>query len=474
MSEIIKVYIFCHTREVESLCYNTIEQLVLISGWKTTRVYNEDEAQICYQTSELEFSNLNAYKIPSIGADAWINIEKSIPFNLGGNIIPDKSIIRANSSYKLFDIVYTAHYFLSGIYERCDGNVNELGIPNESAKKWGLQNSPVVNLCASILKKYILNISGIAPAKPQWPENKKWAIALSHDCDQPFRYRYQSFFNESIRALKKFNLKSGLLEAMKFSYSSVMSLTGRDHFWESWNSWRDWEAVKSVKTTYFVATRNRFDPKSDPRDVPYKVSNSKIKALVKDIHNRGWDVGLHSSINAHTNQLLLLEEINSFYINFGFLPVGIRSHFWSLGNQTFDTIKMFSGVDFIEYDSSLGIDNYPGFRRGVGYPFFPYNEKERLSIIEIPPVIMDWGLFSSGSSSEQRINVLRRYIEIIKSVNGVLVLDWHDYTLSKYIMENLGADLLSCLDHYTDSKDCYFASCAEIAQWCKYERWKTN
>jgi hypothetical protein len=468
MQEYVKVFISSESIGLHNLAFLVIEQLLKICGWKCKKVNDIADADIAYTFGKLDFST-NAWVIPSVSLNCWREIYKSQPINFKNHVIPDCCIIQ----YELnnFDIILASHFFLSGIYEKNPNNINEIGIPNENSKVWGIQNTPVVNVCIQFLKTYLSKLTTLFPPKPLWPNNKKWAVVLTHDCDQPFRFRSSSFIRESIRNYNNKNYSNSFKEFTKFIYSSFSSTIIKDPYFNSWIEWMNIEKSKDIKSTFFVASRNRFDKNSDPRDVPYCIQNKKISNLVKDLYNSGWDIGLHASINAYSSLELIGEEIDKFKKTFGFLPLGIRSHFWSIGLNTFNSISNFSTQSSIIYDSSLGIDNYPGFRRGVVYPFHLYNDIEFNRIIEVPPTIMDWGLFNSSITNSGRAQILKEYIQKVKIHNGVLVLDWHDYTLNKYVMDDLGSCVFQIISDIIEDSDCYFANASELADWCINKRW---
>jgi hypothetical protein len=97
----------------------------------------------------------------------------------------------------------------------------------------------------------------------------------------------------------------------------------------------------------------------------------------------------------------------------------------------------------LAYDSSLGLEFYPGFRRGTCHPFHPYLPAERrpLAITQVPPAWMDDhydrrlvknGIADPAASASALLAVARE-------TRGVVVVDYHVRGMNEDFFPRYGA-----------------------------------
>ena len=86
----------------------------------------------------------------------------------------------------------------------------------------------------------------------------------------------------------------------------------------------------------------------------------------------GCEVGLHPSYNAYSDgrvlkkEKLLLEQASQMEVQ------GLRHHYWHLNPEApNETLHLQEQAEF-KYDSTLGFEFYPGFRRCICHPFHPF------------------------------------------------------------------------------------------------------
>jgi hypothetical protein len=80
-----------------------------------------------------------------------------------------------------------------------------------------------------------------------------------------------------------------------------------------------------------------------------------------------------------------------------------------------------------DYDSSLGLNDAAGFRRGIPWPFRPFDRIRdlELDITEIPLTAMDMAIFRPDVAPAQSIADLESHLDIVESVGGCAVVNWH-------------------------------------------------
>ncbi len=188
--------------------------------------------------------------------------------------------------------------------------------------------------------------------------------------------------------------------------------------------WRIDEIIKiekklDVSSTYFflVNATTKWDPRNEDEDLKEAI------ALVK---REGFDIQLHGSYETQEQASLLatekktLEELTSSRI------VGNRQHF--LRCVIPETLEILERSGF-QFDSSLGIAQFPGFRNGMSFPFHPYDPRTNrfLGLLEIPLIIMDVSLKKYQKVSvRQAWKIFLELNEMIQKNGGLMTILWHN------------------------------------------------
>ena len=182
----------------------------------------------------------------------------------------------------------------------------------------------------------------------------------------------------------------------------------------------------------------------------------------------GWEFGLHASISAgrvpgeFEAEKALLESIVHAPVK------GVRHHYLAFGGvNASSTFRKQFEADFL-YDSSVGWRDVCGFRAGTAFPYFPFDSdrRERLEILEIPLTIMDCHLMCYPR--EKALKVAQEVIEELKTVGGLLVLNWHTESFCNRWRFEGYVDLFDqILRPLLCDSDAWFATPLEVAKWWK-------
>ena len=134
-------------------------------------------------------------------------------------------------------------------------------------------------------------------------------------------------------------------------------------------------------------------------DGVYSMDDPWIRRLLKKIHDRGHEVGLHLSYN--TFRILIRRALN-LSGSTGMYGEGIdqkvwggRQHFLRWENPTTWQNWEDAGLD---YDSTLGLSHHTGFRCGTcfDYPVFNLVTRTALKLRERPLIVMDSALLENS------------------------------------------------------------------------------
>lgn len=466
----IKIYIDTIFNPLTPVIFATIEQLLEVQGWQSKLVNNSNDADIIYSQNQKDFKTISC-----AGPEAWTNIYDSKPIVIDNMVLPSKAI--TNDIGGKVDLIVSAFFFLSGFHERFNGVIQHYGIPGEGIGSWGILDNPTVQILSRNLSTHIKKLPNIAKTKPMWPSGKKWVCCLTHDCDRFFLYRPLGYIKDSLLCLKRGELHHGFLNISKSIYSLIYKMIKNDPYFSSWKSWIQFEEDIGIRSAYYLGSRNKYEKKSSMRNFSYAYDDERIKRVIHDLIKRGWEIGLHSSVWAWREEQMFLKETKLLENEYNIKIKGFRGHFWSLDseNQT-ASLALAHKVGGVFYDSSLGMNVVHGYRRGMAYPYRPYDSVtgEYAGLWELPPTIMDQSVYLGGKNNKERIEGFIHKINNVKQNNGLAVIDFHTDSLCEGFMENIVRDLLPVLKGIKKDGECWFATPWEIIKWTSKKRWEAS
>jgi hypothetical protein len=179
--------------------------------------------------------------------------------------------------------------------------------------------------------------------------------------------------------------------------------------------------AEGIRSTFFVVPL-RFHR----RDPNYSLKN--LAQRLRDALKRGFAVELHGSYCSMIENQELKPEASALQFVAGSRPQGNRQHWLRFDHAG----KLFRLIerDGLQFDSSMGFSEIPGFRNGASFAFPPYDiENERPhNFLEIPLAIMDGSLVeASRLNGESSGNIARRILSESRKLGwgGISIL-WHN------------------------------------------------
>lgn len=283
----------------------------------------------------------------------------------------------------------------------------------------------------------------------EYPENKPFAVCLTHDIDEV----YSPIGGKSIAALRQ------LRDAR---YSECIHSLGamRSRKMPLWNFSRIMavEEAYGARSSFFFMVQ---DPGS--RDFAYRIED--CEEIIKELSDRGWDVGLHGGCTAYNDPVEMSEKKARLEHVLGKKVVGYRNHYIRM--RVPDTWEHIANAGF-EYDTTLGYADCIGFRNGMCHPFRPFNLRtgEEIDIFEIPLAIMDTTLFFRMHMDFQRAWALtEQIIDTVERYHGVLTVLWHNTHFSGDM-----ARFFEKILRYCAEKNAWMTSGADICKWVTEHR----
>jgi len=303
-----------------------------------------------------------------------------------------------------------------------------------------------------IVSEYIFN-QGF---KPKYPENRKFAVSLSHDID--LLYLNANLKHSVINLIKSF-LKN---DRTKF-LNSILSLY-KPKIWDNY----DIQNLIKINTRYNLKATFFFLAVSK-ENFACNYNINDLKHILDKIENNGSEVGLHGSYFAYKNIGQLQKETNEINAVTKKPVLGYRNH-----NLNFDISITWTILELLgfKYDSTFGFADQIGFRNGMCYPFHPYNiiEDRFFNITEIPLHFMDVTLFKYMKLSyNEAYESFQQLVEEIEKVHGVLTFLWHNTNLNKSMIDFYE----KCLS-YLIKKNAWITSSSEIYHWWEEKRYSKD
>lgn len=384
------------------------------------------------------------------------------------------------------DIVYSAYSLVTGALERSLPK-DAWGVPifaSSRPHESGLLKLPIIAMYAEFLLERLRRRAGSSSSStaidpvPRWPGGKKHAVILSHDVDDPFSTPRPGYFLRRARTSAARRDWGRVYSDMRQWAAMTMVRRYKPPAAERdpnfcFGQWLEIGRELGVTACFYVAVVSSAESCGAPNDVAYDFRHPAITGALRRAAQAGWEIGLHASINAKFSSGRLAGEKQLLESRLdGYTVEGLRHHYWSMDAETPDSTLWSHHAAGFKYDSSLGINDVPGFRRGMIWPFQPFDRSRKsiLPILEIPPTLMDGGIFYRPIAFEEGCRKIKEHVALAFKYDGAVVFDWHMEQLNAARLHGAGPALVSVLRELAQDSDVYWASPAEAASWWNLRR----
>ena len=313
--------------------------------------------------------------------------------------------------------------------------------------------------------------------KPKWPDNKPYAVCITHDIDVISLQSNIDNFRRIKHVMKTWsqqNSKQNLIIVFESLENIANSMFSNQDPYHRIEDWLKVEQEVDARSTFFFAPEHVL--KSHYSDCWYKYDdklrfegeNITVAELMRELNRRGCEIGLHpswysyNSVDEMKYQKEQIEKVLDCEI------VSVRQHFLHFDNRMTPSVQEAAGF---KYDSTLGFNDNIGFRRGTSYAYPLYNieNSKTLPVWEIPLIVQDGAMFHSKKGMQldkvKALEYIQMIAEKVKEVGGILTLLWHPHLIIDEISWNTFQEGLKMLQ----KDDPWFASVREIGDW-----WSNN
>jgi hypothetical protein len=310
------------------------------------------------------------------------------------------------------------------------------------AHKEGFLERPIIDEYVEILWACLQRL---------WPrlERKKheYRLTLTHDVDHPLACLGQSLpqvLRSSIGDLIRRNDVSLAVSRLHTLFRDETQGFDKDPY-NTFEFLMDISERNSVRSTFYFITAG-----SDEMGSYYPVEMSWITNLMKTMHSRGHEIGLHSSYGSYLDEQRIQAEFGKLMEIVGRLGIvqsrwGNRQHYLRWRTPVTWRLLDEAGVD---YDATLSYADHVGFRCGVCREFAVYDVVNRceMRIREKPLIAMDVSLTDPRYMRLPQDDIPRVLSELArccKVVCGEFTLLYHNNTLITESAKRLYAEIVN-------------------------------
>lgn len=312
------------------------------------------------------------------------------------------------------------------------------------AYKHGYLERPIVDEWLQILGQVI---------QRTWPgielRQHRFSMKVSHDVDEPSRYGFRRLPN-LVRAMvgdviKRRDFKSAILAPWV-----RMNTRTQLHRADPANTF-DWIMDVSEQhglkgAFYFICGHTHTN------DGDYQPEHPAIRHLMRRIHKRGHEIGLHPSYGTYQNPLLVRQEadrLRKICVEEGIVQSdwGGRMHYLRWQHPT--TLHAWAEAG-MSYDSTLGYADCPGFRCGTCFEYRAFDPViQKVLNLRIRPLIaMDITVIAKQylgiDNKEVAKAILLNLLNQCRVFGGVFTLLWHNNQLLKNDDKLIYEEVISC------------------------------
>lgn len=197
---------------------------------------------------------------------------------------------------------------------------------------------------------------------------------------------------------------------------------------------------------YFIAENT--DLRLDNR---VSLDEPRMRALLREIHSRGHEIGIHPGYHAYrdpeatTRSVATLRKVLD---NEGIDQprIGGRQHFLRWESSITARICDESGLD---YDSTLGYADRPGFRCGTSreYPLYDLHRRKALRLRERPLIVMECTIagdqYMGLGYTIPTLELMMTFRDRCHKFAGNFVLLWHNSELREQAAKDIYSSLIS-------------------------------
>lgn len=318
---------------------------------------------------------------------------------------------------------------------------------------------------------------------PLWPNNKKFAVCLTHDLDSV------SDQLTTIQDMRQLSIRDLWVEASFLPSNENIELKGsikrllklglflkRKHYAYP-STKRTIEKMTEIQKRFGVRSSlflpiwqtksvSKYDCNYSPSDnCTFRGKRMCVCEMIKILREEGFDIGIHGSYYSALERNLLKLQKETIEDRLGFEITTTRQHWLNWDIKSTPRLQYEAGI---LADATIGYNRNIGFRSGVAMPYYLFDliRKEEIPILEVPFHFSEISLFKNYSlelSKSMAKKVVKELMNRVIDTNGCLSFVLHPIAFVNPAYE----EIYSWAIQYCLERDGWVTSLKEIYEWWK-------
>lgn len=359
-----------------------------------------------------------------------VPIEKKIPAPTSRDLQLPLVEFSDQGAYIHYDILGLIYWMLSRQEEigRVDLDAHDRFPATAShAFSHGYLERPIVDEWLIVLGQVINQL---------WPHLKlkqhSFQINVSHDVDSPSLCGFKSW-RAVARMMASYLIKQKNFRAFALAPYLKLNTNKKLNTFDPYNTFNwlmDLSEINGFKSAFYFICGNTHKQ----YDADYDINHPAIRDLLRRIHERGHEIGLHPSYMTYQQPQLIKHEANELRRVCD--EEGIVQDEWGgrMHYLRWQPSTTLTGCDLagMTYDSTLGYADRPGFRCGTcfDYPAFDPVHERLLSVRIRPLIVMECTVIGHSylnlGASEAAVEKMIFLKDRCKKVSGSFNALWHN------------------------------------------------
>ncbi len=288
---------------------------------------------------------------------------------------------------------------------------------------------PPVQRYADLVVERLMPFLPAGERRSRWPHGKTYAVALTHDVDDPERpsrlpglaWRYLR--GGGTRRRETYWQMAAEIRVRGMGDAVSVRPTKR-RAWDFGEFCRI-ERQLAMRSAFYFATVGRRE--GHTFDVCYEVSRARYRKIISRLESDGWEVGLHAAYLTRAGEPAVKLQLERLDRLTNAPVVGVRHHYLQLDPDHPMGSLAEHAASGLCYDTSIGFNDCPGFRAGTALPYQPLIPTAPAatsgSFLELPMSLADMHL--EGLGEEEAVDIVIRHMEAVRGLGGLALLNWH-------------------------------------------------
>jgi hypothetical protein len=285
-----------------------------------------------------------------------------------------------------------------------------------------LDADPVISQAGARLRAAV--IAGaerrpVALAAP-WPDGKRWAAAFTHDLDVVAFWPLFTMLRVAELGRKR------ELRRVGRTLGAALTAVSRNPVRRGVRDVLDDESRSAVVSTWFVLCGTPTLATIRAGDLTYRAESPATVAILRDVAQRGCEIGLHGSFATGDRHALFAEQRSRLERLTTHPVIGVRQHFLRI--RPGRTSYGMAAAQF-RYDSTYGFPDRNGFRLGVAdvIPGWDAGAGQPTGLDEVPFCWMDRALSKYARIEDPGAWIAEgeALAQACRHVEGLWVSVWH-------------------------------------------------